>query len=153
MKPIEIEIHGHTQQSSQDICLALLDTARWPEFTGYSILPGIKSARFEVRTPNIVGSRIKVQNTDGSSHVEEIVEWDVVNRVALKFQEFQPPLKHLATHFLETWRFEKSANGTDVSRSMAMYPKGWLGWLMLLPISYLMKKAFERNLSQLGDSP
>ena len=150
MKPIEIEIHGHTQQSSQEICMALLDTARWPEFTGYSILPGIKSARFEVQTPNIVGSRIKVQNTDGSSHVEEIVEWDAANKVVLKFQEFEPPLKHLATHFLETWRFQKSASGTDVSRSMAMYPKGLLGWLLLLPISSLMKKAFEKNLVRLS---
>lgn len=148
MNPIKIEIRGHTKKSSQEICMEILDTQRWSEFTGYSILPGIKNAHFEVKTPTLVGSRIKVHNTDGSSHVEEIVEWDVANNVALKFQEFEPPLKHLATHFLESWRFEKSPNGTEVTRIMAMYPKGWSGWLMLLPISRLMKKAFEKNLVQ-----
>jgi hypothetical protein len=150
MKPIAIKIVGHNKKSPQEICTEFLDTERWPEFQGYSILPGIKQAHFETKTPGMVGSRIKVQNTDGSSHVEEIIEWDVDNRMALKFQEFTPPLQHLATHFVEAWEFKKSANGTDVSRSMTMYPKGLLGWLMLLPISRLMKKAFEKNASQLG---
>ena len=150
MKPIEIKILGHTQKSSQEICLELLDTERWSEFTGYSILPGIEHAHFETKTPGLVGSRINVQNTDGSSHVEEIIEWDVDNKVALRFQEFDSPLKHLATHFVETWEFRKSANGTEMSRTMTMVPKGIFGWFMLLPISRLMKKAFEKNLIQTG---
>jgi hypothetical protein len=60
-----------------------------------------------------------------------------------RFQDFSPPLKDLATHFIETWRFSQSGNGTKLSRSMSMYPKGWAGWLMLIPVSRLMKKAFE----------
>jgi hypothetical protein len=150
MKPIEIKIIGHTPKPSQEICLELLNTENWPEFEGYSILPGIEHAHFETKTPGWVGSRIKVQNKDGSSHVEEITEWDVVNKVALRFQEFNSPLQHFATHFIETWEFSKSANGTDVSRTMTMYPKGMLGWLMLVPISRLMKKAFEKNLIQMS---
>jgi hypothetical protein len=148
MKPIEIKIAGHIQKSSAEICAELLDTQRWSEFEGYSILPGIKNAHFEVRTPEIVGSRIKVQNTDGSAHVEEIMEWDVAHKIVLRFQEFDAPLKNLATHFIETWEFRKSSDGTDASRIMTLYPKGWLGWLMLMPISMLMKKAFEKNLRQ-----
>jgi hypothetical protein len=150
MNPIEIKIHGHTQKSSQEICSTFLDTDRWPEFKGYSILPGIKNAGFEMRTPTLVGSRIKVQNTDGSSHIEEIIEWDETSKIALRFQEFNSPLKNLATHFIETWSFGRSNNGTEVTRSMAMYPKGLAGWLMLMPISKLMKKAFERNSTQLS---
>jgi hypothetical protein len=150
MKPVEIKITGHTQKSSQEICMELLDMSRWSEFKGYSILPGIKQAHFETKTPGLVGSRIKVQNTDGSSHVEEIIEWDVDNKVALKFQEFDSPLKNLATHFVETWQFSRSASGTDMSRTMTMYPKGLLGWVMLVPISRLMKKAFEKNSIQLN---
>jgi hypothetical protein len=150
MKPIEIKIVGHTQKSSQEICVEFLDTERWSEFEGYSILPGIENARFETRTPELVGSRIRVQNKDGSSHVEEIIEWDVVNKVALRFQEFNSPLQHLATHFVEAWEFRKSATGTEVSRIMTMHPKGMFGWLILIPISQLMKKAFEKNLLQLS---
>ena len=148
MKPIEIKIVGHVQKPSSEICTEILDTERWSEFEGYSILSGIKDAHFEVRTPEIVGSRIKVQNKDGSSHVEEIIEWDVANRIALRFQEFDSPLQNLATHFIETWEFRKSPDGTEASRIMTLYPKGLLGWLMLIPISKLMKKAFEKNLRQ-----
>lgn len=152
MKPIEIEIVGHFQKSSQEICAEFLNTERWSEFEGYSILPGIEKAHFEVKTIEFVGSRIKVQNKDGSSHVEEIIEWDIDNRIALRFQEFNSPLKNLATHFIEAWEFRKSANGTQVSRKMTMYPKGMFGWLMLIPISRLMKKAFEKNLSQTNNA-
>ena len=128
--------------------MEILDTERWSGFEGYSILPGIESAYFQVKTPEFVGSRIKVQNKDGSSHVEEIIEWDVANKIALRFQEFNSPLQNLATHFIETWEFRKSPNGTEASRIMTMYPKGLFGWLMLIPISKLMKKAFEKNLRQ-----
>jgi|GEM_PF-553295 hypothetical protein len=148
MKPIEIKIVGHIQKSSPEICREILDTERWSEFKGYLLLPGIKNARFESKTPELVGSRIKVQNNDGSSHIEEIIEWDVANRIALRFQEFNSPLQNLATHFIETWEFRKSPNGTEASRIMTMYPKGVFGWLMLIPISKLMKKAFEENLRQ-----
>ncbi len=148
MKPLQIKIVGHIQKSSSEICTELLDTERWSEFKGYSILPGIKSAHFEVKTPDMIGSRIKVENTDGSSHVEEIIEWDIANRIALRFQEFNSPLRSLATHFIEAWEFRKSPNGTEASRIMTMYPKGLFGWLILIPISKLMKKAFEENLRQ-----
>ena len=74
MKPIETQILGHIQKPSAEICQDILDTERWSEFKGYSILPGIKSAYFEVKMPEIIGSRIKVQNNDGSSHIEEIIE-------------------------------------------------------------------------------
>jgi hypothetical protein len=145
MKPIEIKLIGHTRKSPQEICAALLNTERWPDFQGYSILPGIKLAYFETRTPDLMGSRIRVQNTDGSSHVEEIIAWDEANRVAFRFQEFSAPLKNLATHFVESWEFNHTAEGTDMSRSMTLFPKGILGWFMLMPISRLMKKAFEKN--------
>jgi hypothetical protein len=148
VNPIIIKIHGHSQKASQDICLEILDTKRWSDFKGYLLLPGIEEAHFETKTQNIVGSRIKVQNKDGSGHIEEIIEWDIDHQVALRFQEFDPPLKYLATHFIETWTFSKSMIGTDISRSMTMVPKGLAGWIMLLPISILMKKAFEKNIIQ-----
>jgi hypothetical protein len=152
MQPIAITISGHTYQSSEEICRELLKTERWSEFKGFFILPGVKNARFECQTPSLVGSRIHVQNTDGSSHIEEIIEWDVLHKVVLRFQEFNSPLKHLATHFIEVWTFDNSANGTEVSRTMILYPKGLLGWCMLLPIAQLMKGALKKNTHQLRNT-
>ena len=149
MKPIEIQVTAQGRKSSQEICEEFLDTDRWPEFTGYSILPGIKSAHFEIKTPDIVGSRIRAHNTDGSSHVEEIIEWDPAEWFVLKFQEFSPPVKYFASHFIETWVFQKSAEGTAVVRTMALYPTGFVGRLILRPISKLMRKAFESHMADL----
>lgn len=152
MKPIEVQITGQIRKSSQEICDAILDTQRWSEFQGYSILPGIKEAHFEIKTPTLVGSRIKVHNTDGSSHVEEIIEWDEEKRVVLKFQKFTPPLQHFATHFIETWEFHQPGNGslesTHVTRKMRMVPRSALGWLILVPISKLMQKSFEKDFAK-----
>ena len=148
MKPISIKIVGRIRKPSQDICAQFLDLERWTDFKGYSILPGIEKAVFEIRTPSIVGSRINVQNSDGSSHVEEIVRWDTSNGIAMRFEDFSPPLKNIASHFIETWEFHPAADGTEVTRSMVMVPKSFLGWLILLPISKLMKKAFEKNLAE-----
>ena len=150
MRPIEIKITGHTQKSSQEICSAFLDTDRWSEFEGYFILPGIEKAHFEIKNPGLVGSRIKVLNKDGSTHVEEIIKWDVENKIAFRFLEFHSPLQNFATHFIEAWEFRKSKDGTEVIRTMTMYPKGLFGWFVLMPISFLMKKSFEKNLIQLS---
>lgn len=148
MKPIAISVAGFTQKSSQEICAEFLDTKRWSEFKGYAFLPGIEAARFETKTSELIGSRIKVKNMDGSSHIEEIIEWDERNQIAVKFQDFDSPLRNLATYFIEVWAFRETAGGTEITRSMTMYPKGIAGWLMLNPISRLMKKAFEKHLRQ-----
>lgn len=150
MKPIEVIVYGATEKTSPEICSIILDMNRWSEFKGYFILPGIKNAGFEVKTPDIIGTRIKVENLDGSSHIEEIIEWDTNSKIVLKFQNFTAPVKYLATQFIEVWKFKKSDNGTEITRIMTMYPKGFLARLLLLPISRLMKKALEQNLCDLG---
>jgi hypothetical protein len=151
MKPIEFHITRRTLKSSRDLCAEFLNTARWSEFSGYGILPGIANAQFELLTKDIVGSRIQVKNRDGSTHVEVITAWDVDQKIAVRFQEFRSPLESLATHFIESWEFRSMGAETEVTRRMTMYPRGWSGWLMLLPISILMKKAFEKNANQLNE--
>jgi len=148
LNPIELTTNGFVNRTPNDICSILLDTNRWSEFEGYSILPGIEKAEFEKRTAEVVGSRIKVRNNDGSSHIEEIVEWDVNKKVVFKFQDFNSILKYFATHFIEEWNFVTKDEGTEIERNMKMYPKHVVGWLILKPVSKLMKKALEKNLMQ-----
>jgi hypothetical protein len=94
-----------------------------PDFTGFGLIPGIKTAEFEVRTPGIVGSRIRVTNTDGSSQVEEIVEWQPDHRLRLRMQDFSAPLSRLATVFDETWEFRRIGDATKVTRSFELHAK------------------------------
>lgn len=149
MRPIEIRVTGRTTQSPVEICEAALDMDRWSEFQGYMMIPGIAEAHFEKKTPEVVGSRIRVHNKDGSSHVEEILEWDPTRKVVFRFQAFGSPLKYLASHFIETWLFSPAPNATVITRQMTMHPNGISGWLLLFPVSRMMKRAFEKNKHQL----
>ena len=59
MKPITFSCAEILGISSDEIARQILDVARWPDFKGFGVLPGIKAAEFEIETPEIVGSRIK----------------------------------------------------------------------------------------------
>lgn len=150
MKPIVIAVEGVGSMSSEEVCASILDLDRWREFEGHGFLPGIERAVFEVRTPEVVGTRIRVFSKDGSEHVEEIVEWDTQRRIAMKFQDFQSPVRRLATGFLESWTFSPGTEGLRMRREMAMYPKGIFGWLMLRMISRMMRQAFLKQAVTMG---
>jgi len=131
----------------------ILDPTKWPDFHGYGPIPGIKVAEFDVQTPNIVGTRIRVMNLDGSNHVEEIVEWQPDHRIQLEMKEFSPPLSRLATGFEETWEFTRTSNGTHVVRSFRLCPKSLLGRLALRVISFFLKRAIARHLREMRTKP
>lgn len=123
MKPIRFSCEETLSIPPEQIAEQILDPTRWPGFPGYGVLPGIKAAEFEVRTPEVVGTRIRVTDTDGSSHLEEIVEWEPDRRLRLRMGEFSPPLSYLATGFEETWEFRGIGRDTRVVRSFALHAR------------------------------
>jgi hypothetical protein len=154
MKPITFSCTETIPLAPEEIAGQILDLANWPDFTGYGVLPGIKAAAFEVHTPGVVGTRIKVTNTDGSSHVEEIVEREPDHRLRLDMRDFSAPLSRLATGFVETWEFERVGDGTRVVRSFEMHPKSFMTRPVLWLISSLLKQAVARHLRQMrGPEP
>ena len=151
MKPIVFFCQATLPQKPEEIASQILDLSKWPEFNGYGPLPGIKQAEFETKTSEIVGSRIRVTNRDGSTHVEEIVEWQPTRRLRLHMHEFSPPLSRLATSFDETWVFDLNGDNTHVVRSFEMHPKSVLTRPLLWLISFLLKRAIARHLEQIGE--
>jgi hypothetical protein len=146
MKPITFSCEHTLAPVPEDIVQQILDVTKWPDFHGYGPIPGIKIAEFEVRTPEIVGSRIRVTNTDGSKHVEEIVEWQHDQRLQLHMKDFSAPLSRLATRIEETWEFERNGSETKVTRSFHLHAKSALARPILWLISILLKKAIARHL-------
>jgi hypothetical protein len=149
MKPITFSCEEALPLAPEDIARQILDLTKWPDFHGYGPIPGIKVAEFDVHTPGIVGSRIRVTNRDGTSHIEEIVEWRPDHRLRLHMREFSPPLCHLASGFEETWEFQQSNHATKVTRSFALYPKSAFARPFLWLISAFLKRAIARHLRQM----
>ena len=71
---------------------AIADVSQWPTFQGYGPIPGIAEAVYEHRTDEMVDSRIRCTNTNGSTHTEVIYEWEPGERIVMVLQDFSPPL-------------------------------------------------------------
>jgi hypothetical protein len=151
MRPIRFSCSDTLGPAPADIAGRILDLANWTDFKGYAVLPGIKAAGYEVRTPGVVGSRIRVTNTDGSSHVEEIIEWQPDRSLRLRMNEFSAPLSRLATEFQESWAFHRLDKGTRVTRSFELHPKSAIARPALWLISLLLRRAIAWHLRQMRD--
>jgi hypothetical protein len=152
LKPITFACEETLGMLPEQTAEQILDISQWSSFRGYAVLPGIRTAEFEVKTPEILSSRVRVTNTDGSSHVEEIVEWEPDRRVRLNMREFSLPLSRLATEFNETWEFSRIGLDTRVVRSFELHATSRVTRPILWLISILLKKAIVRHLRQMRDS-
>jgi hypothetical protein len=97
-----------------------------------------------------VGSRIRVTNSDGSTHVEQIVEWQPDHRLGLQMLDFSPPLSRLATRIDETWDLKKIEAATEVTRSFELQAKSTFARPFLWLITLLLRQAIARHLRVLG---
>jgi ribosome-associated toxin RatA of RatAB toxin-antitoxin module len=150
MPPITFQYTRLIPYAPAEIAAAIVDMSRWPEFTGYGPMPGIASAEFETRTPEMTGSRIQVHNTDGSSHVETIEVWQPPETITLRLHEFSPPISRLADHFLEIWRFTPGPEGTRTTRQMQLYPRSPATRPLLWLISLMLRRAIAAHLEQMA---
>jgi hypothetical protein len=150
MQPITFRCRQQIARPAEAICAEIANTANWTAFRGYGPLPGIAEAVYEHRTDQLVGSRIRVRNTDGSGHLEEITAWSSGQEVAMTFHSFTPPLSVLATHFTEVWTFQPEQGGTLVTRTFGLYPRHRLASPALWLIAQLLRRAVARQLTELA---
>ncbi len=152
MKPISFELKKTILKSSRDICSEIADTSNWSDFGGYGFLPGIEKAEYEKQGEPMVGSRIHVLNTDGSKHVEEVLEWNPDTKIVMKLHEFSAPLSGISTHFIEEWNFEKvGKKETLVVRKFQLFSRSFVSHLFLWMISFLFIKAIKRHFDQIAE--
>lgn len=145
MAAVEFSCEATFSLTPREIAARILDLSNWPQFRGYWPIPGIKQATFEVRTPEVVGTRIRVVNTDGSRHVEEITVWDPEHHIQMQMTGFSPPLSYLATSFVENWRFRHVGDSTEVVRAFELNARKAWAKLPLRLIATFLKRAIERQ--------
>jgi hypothetical protein len=151
MKPLIFTCTKTLPLAPHEIANQILNIEKWPDFRGYGPIPGIKTAEFESRTANVVGSRIRVTNLDGSTHIEEIVQWFPDRRLQLQMKEFSSPLSHLATSFLETWELQQMGSNTKAMRSFEMNAKSTAAWPVLWLFSFVLKRAIDQHMTDLSN--
>jgi hypothetical protein len=152
MTPITFSCEETISATTTEIAEQMLDLTRWTQFRGFGVVPGIKSASFETRTPNVVGTRIRVMSSDDTTCVEEIVEWKPGTWIVIEMKEFSGPIAALATGITETWQFETVAhNQTKVIRTFELYQKSFITKPALYLISVALKQAIIRHLRQLKE--
>lgn len=151
VKPITFSCTAILPMAPEAIAEQVLNVERWSEFQSFLFMPGIRSARYEVRTPTIVGSRIRVENTDGSRHVEEIVAWHPGRGLQMRLGEFSAPLDHLAERFEETWEFHPDGPRTRVVRRFELHARSYFTRPMIWMISWLLRAAVDRQLRSMRD--
>ena len=101
------------------------DPEHWSTFVGYGPVPGIVRARLiEGGAIERPGSRIRVDNTDGTTHHEVVVASDVGRHFALRM-ELGGIAAWLFASFEEDLRFEADAAGTRIHRTFRLEPTGW----------------------------
>lgn len=150
LRPIIFECSRLIPRPAIEISAEIADTTRWCEFQGYGVLPGIESAEYETRTGDLIGSRIRVRNIDGSQHNEEISKWVPGKEVSMTLQEFTPPLCYLATHFIEEWSFRGAGQATNVVRRFQLFPSRTVTRPFVWLISLLFRRAIVRHLAQMA---
>jgi len=154
MRPIQFECTAIIPGTASEIAANIADVARWREFKGYGFLPGIAHAEYEQRTVDMVGSRLRVRNTDGSQHTEEFLEWNPGlnpgGKIVIKLYDFSPPVSNLATHFIETWDFEAKGKVTLARRSFQLFPKQPFTRPILWLIALVFKRAIVRHLAEMA---
>jgi hypothetical protein len=141
--------------SSAEIRDRFLNLSQWPSFTGWGPIPGIQSARYIQRTEMILGSVILVQNSDGSSHQEEIIEWEQVSpnhfRFLIRLNRFTGLIRLLSPEFIESWEIKEDRNhrGASITRSFQLIGFGFVSRFVLrFVISPLFKRAIQSHLEQ-----
>lgn len=149
-RPIEFTCQARLPISSTDLGEAIADVSRWPSFKGYLFLPGVDRAEYVTRTPDLRGSRIRVLNTDRSSHTEEIIEWQPDRRIVLRMAGFSPPLNRIADHFVEEWLIAPAGQGINVTRSFSLVPRSGFTRPVLWLIARFLKRAVEQHLAGLA---
>ncbi len=151
MNPIEFEVKKIIKNSAKEISKKALEVENWNSFDGYGILPGIEKAEFEERTKKMIGSRIRVKNSDGTDHLEEILEWGSGKRIVMKIYDFPTALSYVATHFIEEWNFEKlGKNETLVSRKFQLFPTSFLTRPLLSQIAAFIEKSIAKQLDEMA---
>jgi len=131
--------------SPEHVFAGIVDLARWPLFSGYGPLPGIRAASLPPGQVMALGARVRVDDMDGTHHHERVEGFEPGRRIALAM-ELTPPAAHVMAGIHEEVLLAASSGGTTVTRTFIATPRAWYTWpLAWLFGSFLLRRAVDRH--------
>jgi len=121
MKPITLKVKETHQSAPSVLAERILNPGRDRNFVGQDESPGILSATVEQRPAEVIGTRTRVTTDEGTSYIEEIVEWEPDKRVSVEVKEFSDSMASARFRFIESWEFERIDDKTKVIRSLTAF--------------------------------
>lgn len=146
---IEFSVTVELTHPPEKIFESILDVDEWTTFTGWGPIPGIKQAEIHNPDDGIIGTRIDVTNTDGSTHQETITEFVPDERLIMRMDGFSAPLNKLASHFIEEWIILNTEKQTYLIRSFTLHPLNAVSSLVLRLIAIFLKRAINQHTEQI----
>ena len=146
---IEFSLSEEFSMSPESFCDEIFDVSKWSDFKGYGPIPGIRSVERKNYSESRIGTRFEIINTDDSNHVETVTDYQHGKLITLYYDGFSKPLDGLASHFTETFQFEKHGSTTHVKRTFQLFPKNFIGKIMLSITTIFLKRAVKKHFEKL----
>ncbi len=125
----------------------LSDLSNLTDFTGYGPIPGIRAARWEGDGQARVGAIRRVENTDGSTHREELVCWDP-SVIEDRIFDFESPLRHFVREIRDRFELAPAEVGTRLDRRFVVELESPLAYPLARLIGALfLRPALRRHLA------
>ncbi len=134
-----------SSKPAEEILSRIFDPGEWSSFTGWGMIPGVARVQVSNASPDRVGTVFSVENTDGSTHRETVVEYEPERRLVMEMEGFSEPLSRIAIRFVETWELAETPGGTRVQRTFVLYPATGLGAVVLRVIALFLRQAVKRH--------
>ncbi len=150
---VTFRVTATTPASPEDIVDNIFEVANWTRFQGWGPIPSIVAVEMSQPTGSRVGTIFKVENSDGSTHEESVLELAPNHRLTMRMDKFSPPLNKIADHFIERWHFRIQDGRTFLTREFELHPRGFAAGILLRPIASLLKKAIQRHTDAMVGSP
>ncbi len=127
---------GHILLPPAEAFDLICDLQQWPLFRGYGPIPAIVAASVEGGAL-AVGSRIRVENSDGSVHHERVELFEPGRRYTV-VMELSPPVSYLLSGIREEVELSPHGGGTRFLRRFLVTPRN----LVTAPLAWVLTHLF-----------
>ena len=133
------------EASPPKVWALMTDLDAMTDFSGYGPIPGIKRAEWLTGNGTNVGSVRRIENTDGSSHREEVMAVEPRRLLVDRIHALDSPLRFLVSEATDRFELAEEGDGTRLVRRFRFELRTALAWPITLVFRPLFRRALRRQ--------